>query len=156
MEKIVYRNYESKDFESCLTLIKDTFTKYCKETFVDEMTMLKFWDIMTPNNPRIVESFQKYPYQFIAELNWIIVGVLRWNNEKLLHLFVKENFHGNWIASQLMNIYESKLRESWIKYIKLNASQNAISYYQKKWFKKTTGIRHKKWMKAQPMKKILI
>ena len=155
MDKIVYRNYESKDFSECLELISDTFSKYCIETFVDEASLKNYSQIMSPTNERIIRSFETFPYQIVAIFESKIVWVLRGTNQKLLHLFVKEWFHWNWIASNLMKIYENRLKESWVKYIKLNASMNAISYYQKIWYKKTTGIRHKKWRKLQPMKKIL-
>lgn len=156
MDKIVYRNYESKDFIECLELIKDTVFKYCKESFIDEVALNNYLKIMSPTNDRIIRSFETFPYQIVAIFESSIVGVLRGTKEKLLHLFVKEGFHGNWIASNLMKIYENRLKESWIKFIKLKAAMNAISYYQKIWYKKTTGIRHKRWMKVQPMKKILV
>lgn len=92
----------------------------------------------------IEKSFSWKDIFVVKDKDWEIVWVWMlanfWDNENekwsISNLFVKEEFKGLWIWTLLLQKIESELKSKWKNKLYVPSSRNAISFYEKNWFKK--------------------
>ncbi len=81
--------------------------------------------------------------------------MIRGNPGKIINLYVSGSYHKRGIGRKLVNKFESIAKKEGAKEIKIKASLYAVPFYEKMGYRKTTGVRNFKGIKAWPMKKIM-
>ena len=97
---------------------------------------------------------------WVAYKDGAIVGIVRGTRDNILNLFVKEEFSGHGIGSQLVQIFEEKCKTEGFPHVRLSSTVDAIGFYETLGYKKTTGLRMarysgKRGFEYQPMMKAL-
>lgn len=148
------RRYTDDDFKSAANLIRQNFklynssfgTKKGIESYLDHLDIKK-------NGQKLFNTFHNSPIHFVAEENGKIIGIVRGSPEKLSHLFIKGSHQKTGVGSALLKKFELSARKKGAKRIKINSSPNAVNFYQKHGYKRTTGLRNMNGITVQPMKK---
>jgi GNAT superfamily N-acetyltransferase len=78
---------------------------------------------------------------YVAEVEGVIVAVLRGRRECLASLFVDKDFHRQGIGRQLVEHFERESVDSGFSVIRVAFTLYAIPFYTKMGYKKSTGIR---------------
>ena len=81
--------------------------------------------------------------------------MLRAVENRIVNLFVHQNFHNQGIGKKLIRRYERECKNKGYQKIVLRSQIYAVPFYKACGFKKTTGIRIKFGLIIQPMKKLL-
>jgi GNAT superfamily N-acetyltransferase len=119
----------------------------------------RYIDRYNPNNNLgyIKEGFEKILFFYVAldRESFVLVGLVRGLENRVVNLFVKGEYHRRGIGTKLMRRIETELRKRGVREIKPRASLYAVPFYQSLGYTKTTGIRNFLGLKIQPMKKTL-
>jgi GNAT superfamily N-acetyltransferase len=119
-------------------------------------TYLYHYDIKNRGADDIIKGFSFSPIVVAAFDGEKIIGIIRGRKEKIINLFVNGRYHKQGIGRQLVSKFELLACRQGAKFIKICASPYAVEFYKKVGYKKTTGVRLKKGLKYQPMKKYLL
>jgi len=150
------RKYREKDLHQTASLVSETFRNF---NFKDNppnnsQDYAAYYD-PSINLEDIRKRFQDTSLFFIAEKNRQIVGMLRAIENRIVNLFVHENFHKQGIGKRLIHRYERECKKRGYQKIVLRSQIYAVPFYQACGYNKTTGIRNKYGLIIQPMKKQL-
>lgn len=155
--KITIRSYKNSDLEECSKIIIETFKKFNNK----EGTKKVVNDYISKYNPKkeninnIKKNFSQSPIFIVAEINNKIIGFIRGTKNRIHNFYIKGDYHRKGIGRILISQFESTARRKHSKIIKVKSSLYASTIYERLGYKKTTGIRSKKGLRFQPMKKIL-
>ncbi len=150
------RSIMSKDIEPACHLIRETYIEFnYGEGTVDATN--EYLDAYNPdlNLDSLKKSFGTTPICYVATEKNEVVGIVRGFHGRLINLFVDGRHHRKGIGGKLLGQFERRCREDGQNVIKVNISIFSIPFYEANGYKKTTGIRNKKGLKIQPMKKRL-
>ena len=85
------------------------------------------------------------------EFGFKTIGVIRGRPNRIFNLFVDSNYHKKGVGRRLVEMFEKKAFAHKSKIIKISASLYAVPFYQRRGYKKTTGLRKLFGLKVQPM-----
>ncbi len=153
---IKIRKYREKDLYQTASLVSDTFRNFNFRDNPPDVAQ-DYTDYYDPsiNLNDIRERFEDTSLFYVAEKNSQIVGVLRAIENRIVNLFVHENFHKQGIGKRLIQRYERECLKRGYQKIVLRSQIYAVPFYQASGYNKTTGIRNKHGLIIQPMKKLL-
>jgi GNAT superfamily N-acetyltransferase len=147
--QVKIRKFVKKDAENASSLILRTFQRFlaadCTGKAQEEFT--------THHLPSTLIKRSEKDSFFVAERNDDILGVAVLENDRLRALFVDEKVHKLGVASCLLAKTEQLARKKGYKKIKLRSSLYAVKFYQKKGYKKSTGVIKSHGITFQPMVK---
>lgn len=150
------RNYSESDINQAALLISKSFRQF---NFRDNppQSAEEYANFYDPaiNLDSIRKRFEDTSFFLVAERGSQIVGLLRARENRIVNLFVHENFHGQGIGRKMIRHYEQDCADSGYREIVLRSQIYAVPFYQACGYKKTTGIRSKFGLIVQPMKKRL-
>ena len=151
------RKYRKSDLFQSASLILNTFKKF---NFQDNLQKgsedyIAYYD-PTINLDDIRKRFEDTSLFYVAESNSEIVGLLRAVDNRIVNLFVHEDFHRRGIGKALIQRYERECKHRGVQNIVLRSQIYAVPFYKACGYKKTTGIRYRFGLKIQPMKKQLV
>ena len=149
---MLYKEYESKYLQNVANLIQNTYKAFnMKEG--NSFSTNKYYNFFSyKNNYKLLEKkFQKSTIFYMAVHKKKVIGIIRGTKNRISNLYVEKNYQNKGVATNLLNLFENKAKEK----INVRASLFATSFYIKKGYKKTTGIRKYKGLLFQPFKKIL-
>jgi len=112
------------------------------------------------HHKKAISDALKTEMVLVAEVNSMIIGVLRGKAGRIQSLFVHGDYHLQGIGRNLLEQFELVRIMQGDKLIKVASTLSAVPFYTKLGFKKTTGIRPA-WsfggtgLLYQPMKKLL-
>jgi GNAT superfamily N-acetyltransferase len=153
--KVSIRKFSRGDEKKVAKLICETFRKYNSKDGTKK-GVERYLERHSPERPTD-ELFRRYNREisFVALEGKNFVGFLKGESDHLINLFVDGKHHGKGIGKMLMEKFESAAKKKNSREIKISASIYAIPFYERRGYKKTTGIRNKFGLKVPPMKKIL-
>jgi GNAT superfamily N-acetyltransferase len=156
-DMITIRNYKSADGKAVASLISQTYSQFCRSEGT-ESAVQGYVDHYNPSGKtrdEIEDLYSRTPFHLVAVANSHIVGVLRARDNRITNLFVCGDHHRRGIATRLVRKCENACIEAGFAEIVLRGSLYAIPFYESLGYKKTTGVRHFRGLKIQPMKKKL-
>jgi len=159
------RDYTDSDAVQVGILIADTYSEYNlsfaspdqKKAFLGPFQYARSTE--KTHQEQIADVIQA-PTVLIAEIDGIIVGVLRGRKDKLQSLFVRGDVHRQGIGRQLVTRFEQECAQQGSRKIVLMSTLFAVPFYQAMRYKKSTGVRSMhsfdgEGLPYQPMKKTL-
>ena len=150
------RKYREKDLNQAASLVSESFRSFnFKDNPPDVSQEYAAYYDPSINLNDIRKRFEATSLFLVAEKNSQIVGMLRAIENRIVNLFVHENFHKQGIGKRLIHRYERECKKRGYQKIVLRSQIYAIPFYQACGYKKTTGIRNKYGLIIQPMKKQL-
>ncbi len=150
------RKYREKDLCQVASLVSETFRNFnFKDNPSDVSQGYAAYYDTSINLDDIRKRFEDTALFFVADKNSQIVGMLRAIENRIVNLFVHENFHKQGIGKRLIHRYERECKKKGYQRIVLRSQIYAAPFYQACGYKKTTGIRNKYGLIIQPMKKQL-
>ncbi len=90
----------------------------------------------------------------VATNNGKIVGTAMGTKDELIRLYVRHRYHGTGIGRSLMQRFEQQCIQRGSRSIRIRSSLQAVLFYLKMGYNKTTGKRNFRGLKCQSMKKI--
>lgn len=152
------RRFKPEDTLQIARLIKATFLKYNGSEGGRKSVDKYVSRYSRERIPELTDMLKKDSILFVAEDNGRLVGVIRGNEHRVFQLFVSGTYHGRGIGRKLMELFEDKVRETGSRQINIRSSLYAIDFYERRGYRKTTGIRTLRRfgdIKYQPMRKKL-
>lgn len=162
---ILIRNYIDSDAIQVGILIADTYSEFNlsfaspeqKKAFLGPFQHARSSEKI---HQEAIADVIKASMVFIAEMDGVIVGVLRGKKDKLQSLFVRGDVHRQGIGRKLVNRFEQECALQGSRKIILMSTLFAVPFYQSMGYKKSTGIRSMhsfdgEGLQYQPMKKML-
>jgi GNAT superfamily N-acetyltransferase len=153
------RKFKKGDTKAVARLIVRTFKKYNGEDFFDQEGVSKtldLFDIKKNTEEQLIERFKKTPIFYVAEVDGKIIGMIRGLPNKISSFFVDGQEQGKGVGKKLIRRFELEAKKRKSEYIKIRASLYATAFYQKRGYKKTTGIRNFMGLKVYNMKRSLV
>lgn len=153
------RKFKKEDTRAVAQLISRTFKKYNGKDFFDIEGVnktLDLYDIQKNTEVQLLERFKKTPIFYVAEVGGKIIGMIRGLPNKISSFFVDESNQGKGVGKKIIRQFELEAKKRKSEYIKIRASLYATTFYQKRGYKKTTGIRNFMGLKVYNMKKSLV
>mgnify|MGYP001611514006 CR=1 FL=1 len=153
---ITIRRYKKSDFKNVAQLAKDTSLWLNTQNGSSLEAKRWFIDRLDPNkNPKIIQVFSKSPIFFVALANGKIVGMVRGRKDHLSNLYITKSFQGKGLGKRLLGKFEQQASKMRSKEVKVKSSLQAVPFYLKFNYKRTTGVRKYHGNKVQPMKKLI-
>ncbi len=162
---ILIRNCTESDVQQVGVLIADTYSEYNLSFASPDQKKAFLGPFQHARSPEkshqdAIAEVIKASMVFVAEMNGVIVGVLRGKMDKLQSLFVRGDVHRQGIGRQLVNRFEQECTKQGSRKIILMSTLYAVPFYQAMGYKKSTGIRSMhsfdgEGLQYQPMKKRL-
>jgi GNAT superfamily N-acetyltransferase len=162
---LLIREYAESDALQVGVLIADTYSQYnlafaSPEQKQDFLGPFQYARSPEKSHQDAIADVIKAVMVFVAEIDGVIVGVLRGRKDKLQSLFVRGDLHRQGIGRQLVNRFEQECANQGSRKIILMSTLYAVPFYQAMGYKKSTGIRSMhsfegKGLPYQPMKKTL-
>ncbi len=162
---ILIRDYTESDVQQVGVLIADTYSEYNLSFASPDQKKAFLGPFQHARSPEkshqdAIAEVIKASMVFVAEMNGVIVGVLRGRMDKLQSLFVSGDVHRQGIGRQLVNRFELECTKQGSRKIILMSTLYAVPFYQAMGYKKSTGIRSMhsfdgEGLQYQPMKKTL-
>lgn len=162
---IVIRDYTESDAIQVGVLIANTYSEYNlsfaspdqKKAFLGPFQHARS---LEESHQEAIADVIKASIVLVAEMDNVIVGVLRGRKDKLQSLFVRGDVHRQGIGRQLVNRFEQECVKQGSRKIILMSTLYAVPFYQAMGYKKSTGIRRmhsfdEEGLQYQPMKKSL-
>jgi len=151
------RKATKKDLEEVAILIRKTFKRFNSkgESKRAVRNYLSHFSTKKENFHKLKKNFSDSPLFFVAEESKKIIGVIRGRPNRIFNLFVDSNYHKKGVGRRLVEMFEKKAFAHKSKIIKISASLYAVPFYQRRGYKKTTGLRKLFRLKVQPMQKRL-
>jgi diamine N-acetyltransferase len=156
------RKYKSSDLEQCIDLVCKTYATSNRNELSKEA--LDFFLKRQRNRDLAKQAQEDSVTAFVAEDSTHIVGfgrIMKKRNTKrkgwyhLSRLFVLPTQQGKGIGEKMYLRMENDIRKMNGSRIYVASSLYALPFYEKQGFKKVTGLRSKKGLRYQPMRKIL-
>jgi GNAT superfamily N-acetyltransferase len=162
---VIIRDYNKNDAAVVGLLIKNTYSEY-------NLDFLKPGELPAylgpfayagdgiPAHQQAIHMMIQSKFVYLAEVDGIIVGVLRGRLDRLGSLFVDRKYHRQGIGRSLVEHFENEVRRNQGTVIRVASSLYAVPFYLDMGYQKSTGIRNS-WsfqgygLPIQPMKKIL-
>lgn len=151
---MIIRKMNEGDLSKTISMILDTCERSVFPTFTDEGT-----DEFKRRLDRISIKLSDRKYiGYVADDNGRIMGMvsgsIKDSYASLGLLFVERKHYGRGIGRKLAERIELEFKKS--RHVaKVYSSLNSIGFYERIGYKKTTGVRSKKGIVFQPMKKTL-
>ena len=162
---ITIRPYQESDVESIGQLIADTYSQFNLSFASPEEKVLLLGPFQHARSSKVthqktIARALQADIVFVADVDGIIVGILRGKKDKLQSLFVGGEYHRQGIGRKLVEHFEQECVRQGGRQIKVQSTLFAIPFYQAMGYKKTTGVRLMRsfegnGLKYQPMKKVL-
>ncbi len=154
---IQFRRYRKTDFEESARLVRDVFVQFILPgTSADGVEYWKkYLSVSKENIDALRDRYESQTIAHVALHRGRIVGLVNGTPKELKRMFVRPNYQGNRIASELMRRFDRDCLTQSCKNYRISASLNAVQFYIRMDCKKTTGIRPFHWLAVQPMKKML-
>ena len=162
---ILIREYTESDARQIGVLIADTYSEYNLAFASPDQQKAFLGPFQHARSPKkshqdAIADVIKASLVFVAEMDGVIVGVLRGRKDKLQSLFVRGDVHRQGIGRQLVNRFEQECAKQRSRKIILMSTLYAVPFYQAMGYKKSTGIRSMhsfegEGLQYQPMKKAL-
>ena len=162
---ILIRDYTESDAIQVGVLIADTYSDYNLSFASPDQKKAFLGPFQHARSPEklhldAIADVIKASMVFVAEMDGVIVGVLRGRKDKLQSLFVRGDVHRQGIGRQLVNRFEQECAKQGSRKIILMSTLYAVPFYQVMGYRKSTGIRSMhsfdgEGLQYQPMKKTL-
>ena len=162
---MLIREYTKSDALQVGILIADTYSEYNLSFASPDQQKAFLGPFQFARSPErshqdAIADVIKASMVFVAEMDGVIVGVLRGRKDKLQSLFVRGDVHRQGIGRQLVNRFEQECGKQGSRKIILMSTLYAVPFYQAMGYKKSTGIRSMhsfdgEGLQYQPMKKTL-
>lgn len=78
--------------------------------------------------------FKKSMLFFIAKERDEIIGMVRWNPDKLSNIYILKQRQWKWIGYALLKAFEDAAKKLWSTFIQLKSSTYALPFYIKHWY----------------------
>ena len=75
--------------------------------------------------------FKKSTLFFVAKEHDEIIGMVRWNPDKLSNIYICQQRQWKWIGQSLLEAFEHAAKELWSTSIQLKSSKYALPFYIK-------------------------
>ena len=75
--------------------------------------------------------FKKSTLFFVAKEHGKIIGMVRWNPDKLSNIYIRQQRQWKWIGQSLLEAFEHAAKELWSTSIQLKSSKYALPFYIK-------------------------
>lgn len=163
---ITIRDYITKDAVEVGRLIARTYSEFNLSSVTPEVRLSMLgpfryaWSAEKAHQAAVAKILES-PIFFVAEVDGLIVGLLRGRKERLASLFVHKDYHHQGVGRRLVEKFEVESISSGVEVIRLASTLYAIPFYSKLGYKKSTGVRTG-WsfdgygFQYQPMKKVLV
>lgn len=151
------RRCRPADARAVCRLISRTYARFCGQEGTPA-AVRRYVQGYDPKGRRIEElqvRLARTPGQLVATSGGVVVGVVRWREDRMVNLFVAAAYHRQGIATRLVRRFEQACRRSGFERAVLRASLYAVPFYQSVGYRKTTGVRTFHGLKIQPMRKRL-
>jgi GNAT superfamily N-acetyltransferase len=162
---ILIRDYIESDAIHVGVLIADTYSEYNLSFASPDQKKAFLGPFQYARSPEkshqdAIANVIKASMVFVAEMDGVIVGVLRGRKDKLQSLFVRGDVHRQGIGRQLVNRFEQECAKQGSRKVILMSTLYAVPFYQAMGYKKSTGIRRMRsfdgeGLQYQPMRKTL-
>ncbi|MDZ7798253.1 MAG: GNAT family N-acetyltransferase [Patescibacteria group bacterium] len=154
-----FRKFKKSDIRQIAKIKNSVFSSFNKSEYFEKGTVSKYLNYTNPkkSDKELLEAFKitKDSIFYVAEENDKIFGYIKGRKNRIGNLFVLGQNHKKGIGRKLVDLFEKEAEKQNSKEIKINSSIYAVPFYQKRGYKKTTGIRNLHGLKIQPMKKVL-
>ncbi|NVJ59486.1 MAG: GNAT family N-acetyltransferase [Gammaproteobacteria bacterium] len=128
------RRAENSDYEEMDLVFRESAKALCIRNY--EESKVLDW-VGQPWAERFVESAAKGNDQFVKISNGKVVcfAELNTENSKLNSIFVLPDYAGKGIGQEMLNFLFCRAKEAGLQHLKLDASLNAVNFYQRNGFK---------------------
>lgn len=155
--KVKIVKYQPKYARRVADLIRETYKEFCSCDANDDFNKMStsFYDYKK-NKEELSKCLLSREINLVVLLGDKVVGVAEGNKDSLNNFFIDKNFHNKGVGKILLEAYEKRAKKLGTKVFKIYSNSNAIAFYEKMGYKKTTGVRNYKGegILLQPMKKI--
>lgn len=150
------RAFQQRDMGYVCALVRETFLA-CNSIGQPQDAVDAYVSFFTPNTnaDALRKKFNLSPLSVVAVSEGRIIGMLRGDKKKLSNIFILPSFQKMGVGDKLIKKYMQEARKKRSDQIRLNAVPQAVAFYKKYGFKKTTGIRRRNGLYVQPMKLLL-
>lgn len=168
---ITIRKYRKNDAQSVGVLIADTYRKFNLSGLTTEQQKAMLGPFFharstDPSRQKDIAEALRAPSVWVAEVNGVIVGVLRGGRVDelgrtvLQSLFVSGKYHQQGIGRTLVERFEKEYIARGVTVFKLLSTLHAVPFYLAMGYRRSTGVRgiHSfdgTGLPSQPMKKVL-
>lgn len=124
-----------QEIEKIISLIYNTFLVSNKETANHRTKSLykkKYWP--EHDHKKTEENVIKSDIFLKAVENSKILGIIRWEKEKIINFYVSPKSQRKWIGTKLLKRFEKEAKRLGSKSIYLKSSKFAKEFYSKHWF----------------------
>lgn len=156
--KIHIAKFQPKYTEGVAILIRKTYKEFCScdaDKKFNEMST-SFYDYKK-NKSELLNCLMSRDINFVLIDGDKVVGVAEGFRDSLNNFFIAKKLHGVGLGSLLLAVYEKEAKRLGTKVFRVYSNSNAVAFYEKSGYKKTTGVRNYggEGILLQPMKKIL-
>lgn len=155
--------YDGTNFKDVSELLANMMKNYTFKN-VNDRSKEKFlgvFNYVDSNEPKMIMELERTLAMsniWISYDNDKITGIVRGTRDNILNLYVKDEYTGSGIGSELLKTYEDSCKENGYTHIRLSSTIEAVEFYEYAGFKKTTGLRMaryagRKGYEYQPMMK---
>ncbi len=149
---MLIRRFKEQDAKEVSKLVSKTFNEFVAPNFTKK-GVKKFLEDETTE--KIIERAETRDV-FVAIINNKIIGMIEGRGDnRISRLFVNKKHQRKGVAKRLMDRIENLYKRRGTSRIKVKSSLYAQKFYEKRGYKKTTGLIKNKGMVYQPMKKLL-
>ena len=129
---IIIRPYQSGDEVGMCLVHQQSIRGLCASTYSEEI--IEVWSDLQPEG--YVDALQKGDHYWLAEKDNRIIGISSWKGENIKILFIEPQSSGLGVGRALMEAIESDyLAKTNNTFLLVNATRNAMPFYQKFGFK---------------------
>ena len=120
------------EIKNIIGLIHEVFSKYNKEHSTENL--IRRMDLLYGpkyDYQHTLSHFNTSTLFFIAKEQNTIIGMIRWNHEKISNLYVLKKWQRKWIGQKLLQTFEHAAKEIWSTHIRIKSSKFALPFYLK-------------------------
>ncbi len=130
------RRFKKSDAVKAASIIRKALIEINSKSY-PESVIKYMYDVFTPE--KMVELSKERDFLVATEQD-VILGTATLKNDHVGNVFVDPKHHGKGMGTKLMNAIESLARERGITKLILNASIDAIKFYQKLNYEKVSKV----------------
>lgn len=154
MNKVKIRKFKKSDVKKCVELVKKTYL-VCNNREGSKQGVQQYVSRLDISDKQKLEAFANAPIFYVAENENKLVGLIKGRKDRITNLFVLPQEQGQGIGRLLVERFEKECKKYKPKTIKIRASLFAIRFYERRGYKKSTGIRNFHGLKIRPMTKTI-
>lgn len=134
--KIIKANLDDKnEVKNIIDLIYEVFVVCNKEDSTQKL-IYRMETLYWPgyDHKFTLKHLKKTPLFFIAKEHTTIIGIIRWNKNKIVNLYIDKNKQGMNIWHKLLETFETEARKIWSEKIRVKSSKYWLSFYLHHWY----------------------